>query len=262
MELNTEIRVGEDSRQFKNSKEMPLKNDSVTSITVCSCAFRQIINREEVIKLVSALKNAGRAVAVIPDLCNTAITDTEKMAEIASTTVVACYSRAVKSIFDSLGLKPCHVIDIRNHTSEQILNELEISQTASSVCNAAQQDKGFEFVGFCNADTAQEAWYPVIDKERCTECGKCHDFCLFGVYSVKNGEVRVTQPRNCKNNCPACARLCPSRAIIFPKYDKSPINGGLHDEAEHGETDTKELYNIALKQKLAERRAKVSLLKN
>jgi NAD-dependent dihydropyrimidine dehydrogenase PreA subunit len=210
------------------------------------------MNRAEIKKLVSALKNAELTVTVVPDLCKTAISHAEQMAEIATTTVIACYPRAVQSIFDGLGLKPKQVFDLRNHSSEQILGEMGISHPVFS--------PEHPFPEF-SPENEQEAWHPVIDKERCTECGKCHDFCLFGVYSFKERTVKVAQPQNCKNNCPACARVCPSRAIIFPKYEKSPINGGLHYEEKFDETDTKALYNIALKHKLAERRAKVSLLK-
>ena len=222
------------------------------------------MNREEIVKLVSALKNAGQSVTVIPDLCKIAITDAGQMTAFESTTVVACYPRAVRSIFHGLGLKPNRIFDIRNHSSEQILNEMGI---VNPVFSPASGDIYLREIASlsCNAATLpeneQEAWHPVIDKERCTECSKCHDFCLFGVYSVEKGKVKVTQPQSCKNNCPACARVCPSRAIIFPKYEKSPINGGLHDEEKFDETDTKALYNIALKHKLADRRAKVSLLK-
>jgi len=231
---------------------MPQKD----TITICACSSRQMMNREEIVKLVFALKIAGQTVTVIPDLCKVAISDAGKMAAIASTTVVACYPRAVRSIFDSVGLKPEYIFDIRNNSSEQILSEMKIPQPALS---SEQSLPTLDSVSL--QETGQEAWNPVIDKERCTDCGKCHDFCLFGVYSVKDGEVKVTQPQNCKNNCPACARACPSKAIIFPKYEKSPINGGLHDEEQLAETDAKTLYNLALKHKLKERREKVSLLR-
>ena len=223
-----------------------------TSITVCACASRNIMNKSEITKLVSAMENAGFTVKIVRDLCKTAISDVEQMAEIAATAVVACYPRAVKSIFDRAGLKPANVFDIRNNSSEHILNEIGISQPAFS------SEKLFpEFL----PDEEQEAWYPAIDNESCTNCGKCHDFCLFGVYSIDEGTVKVAQPRNCKTNCPACARVCPSKAIIFPKYEKSPINGGLLDEEQFSGTDTKVLYNTALKHKLEERRAKISLLR-
>ena len=69
-------------------------------------------------------------------------------------------------------------------------------------------------------------WFPVIDYDRCTNCKQCLSFCLFGVYNVDdNGRVTVQNPTNCKNGCPACARVCPHVAIMFPKYTKSPING-------------------------------------
>ena len=48
----------------------------------------------------------------------------------------------------------------------------------------------------------------------------------------QDGTVRVAHPEGCKTNCPACARLCPEIAIIFPKYGEPPINGAeITDEA-------------------------------
>ena len=43
----------------------------------------------------------------------------------------------------------------------------------------------------------------------------------------------MANPQSCKNNCPACARICPEAAIIFPKVGESPINGAeISDEDE------------------------------
>ena len=39
------------------------------------------------------------------------------------------------------------------------------------------------------------------------------------------GRVEVRKPAGCKTNCPACARMCPHQAIIFPKYADAHING-------------------------------------
>jgi Pyruvate/2-oxoacid:ferredoxin oxidoreductase delta subunit len=70
-------------------------------------------------------------------------------------------------------------------------------------------------------------WFPVIDYSRCTNCMQCLSFCLFDVYGVSSeGKLQVQNNDNCKTNCPACSRVCPEVAIMFPKYSASPINGG------------------------------------
>ena len=69
-------------------------------------------------------------------------------------------------------------------------------------------------------------WFPVIDYSRCTNCMQCLSFCLFDVYGVSTaGKIQVQNNDNCKTNCPACSRVCPEVAIMFPKYAGGPING-------------------------------------
>lgn len=69
-------------------------------------------------------------------------------------------------------------------------------------------------------------WFPVIDYSRCTNCMQCLSFCLFEVYGVsKDHKIQVQNESNCKTECPACSRVCPEVAILFPKYRHSPING-------------------------------------
>lgn len=69
-------------------------------------------------------------------------------------------------------------------------------------------------------------WFPVIDYSRCTNCMQCLSFCLFDVYGVsKDNKIQVQNNDNCKTNCPACSRVCPEVAIMFPKYQAGPING-------------------------------------
>ena len=70
-------------------------------------------------------------------------------------------------------------------------------------------------------------WFPVIDYNRCTNCMQCLSFCLFDVYGVsKDGKIQVQNQSNCKTECPACSRVCPEVAILFPKYKHGPIHGG------------------------------------
>lgn len=70
-------------------------------------------------------------------------------------------------------------------------------------------------------------WYPLIDYDRCTNCLECIDFCLFGVYGIDpNERIIVEEQDNCKQGCPACSRVCPENAIIFPEYKSPAIAGG------------------------------------
>jgi NAD-dependent dihydropyrimidine dehydrogenase PreA subunit len=69
-------------------------------------------------------------------------------------------------------------------------------------------------------------WYPVIDYSRCTNCMECIDFCLFGVYGVDSlDRILVENQDNCKKGCPACSRVCPEHAIMFPDYKTPAIAG-------------------------------------
>jgi NAD-dependent dihydropyrimidine dehydrogenase PreA subunit len=72
----------------------------------------------------------------------------------------------------------------------------------------------------------QRRWYPVIDYSRCTNCMECIDFCLFGVYGVdKLDRIFVENQDSCKRGCPACSRVCPEHAIMFPDYKTPAIAG-------------------------------------
>lgn len=83
-------------------------------------------------------------------------------------------------------------------------------------------------------ETTGRRWYPVIDYSRCTNCMECVDFCLFGVYGLDDAEsILVEQPDNCRKGCPACSRVCPENAIIFPQH-KAPAIAGAETEGNEG----------------------------
>jgi len=79
-------------------------------------------------------------------------------------------------------------------------------------------------------EVGERRWYPVIDYTRCTNCMECIDFCLFGVYGLDHNEtILVENQDNCRRGCPACSRVCPENAIIFPEH-KTPAIAGAPGE--------------------------------
>lgn len=91
-------------------------------------------------------------------------------------------------------------------------------------------------------EPAGRRWYPVIDYSRCTNCMECIDFCLFGVYGVDRIDtILVEQPDNCRKGCPACSRVCPENAIIFPQH-KTPAIAGSNEAAASMKIDLSQLF--------------------
>jgi len=223
-------------------------------ITICACASRTFIDKEKVAKLAAATKLAGMDVEIVGDLCELCEVKDQKVHEIAQTTIVACHARAVKSMMAFAGEPDCKSIDLRSQSLEDVLQALGI---AAAPADAADEWK--EQLAAFPSKLGEDAWYPTLDKDACAECGKCFEFCPFGVYEMVNDRVTVVHPQHCKNNCPACARQCPTSAIIFPKYDRSPINGGEEMQEHAVRLDSKELYGEVLRKKLIER--KISILK-
>ena len=96
-------------------------------------------------------------------------------------------------------------------------------------------------------------WYPVIDYSRCTNCMECIDFCLFGVFGVDHQEtILVEQPDNCRRGCPACSRVCPENAIIFPRH-KTPLIAGGPGVASAMKLDLSQLFGRPAEQEVAAR---------
>jgi NAD-dependent dihydropyrimidine dehydrogenase PreA subunit len=109
----------------------------------------------------------------------------------------------------SLEAEGLRIRDITGQTAEAVLETVEADRT--------------EAVG--ERGKTWKPWFPVIDYDRCTNCMQCLSFCLFDVYGVDNGKIQVRNQSNCKTDCPACSRVCPEVAILFPKYKSGPING-------------------------------------
>ncbi|MGB9842437.1 MAG: 4Fe-4S dicluster domain-containing protein [Candidatus Bathyarchaeales archaeon] len=68
-------------------------------------------------------------------------------------------------------------------------------------------------------------WYPIIDYEKCTACGKCVEFCPNNAFDFeeKDGKKRtiVKNPYNCVVLCRGCEDICPVGAISHPSEEKT-----------------------------------------
>lgn len=228
-----------------------------TKITICACASRKFIDKKQVAKLATALAKQGFEVNIEEDLCRLVEQKSKRLAEIAESTIIACHERAVRNLLKFRELETESLFDIRQQDTAEVLKAMGADDVLTDVVDEDIEGK----IAAMEPEPGEDAWFPVIDTERCINCRKCHDFCLFGVYTIENKQVKVLHPENCKYNCPACARTCPKTAIIFPKYDLSPINGGLEDNSDLAiRVDTKALYNQALRERLAHRRVSAFII--
>lgn len=110
-----------------------------------------------------------------------------------------------------------------------------------------------------------QPWYPVIDRERCTGCGICHDYCLFSTYIRDDTHeaalrIDVKNPLNCKVGCPACSRLCRSNAVIFPFCPEAALNGALVEVGRASDDALLQAFEADPLKVLAERRQKRRLI--
>jgi Pyruvate/2-oxoacid:ferredoxin oxidoreductase delta subunit len=196
-------------------------------IIFCSCSFNKLLDNNLLEKLVGAAENADEEFDIVDDLCRIVDKEPERFKKMDGATVVACYPRAVKSLFDKAGCSLKETINIRKGVVDGDTEEWHKNIAASLGLSLGSDTSEIELL---KPVGDWIPWYPVIDYDRCIHCGRCMDYCLFGVYAIEDGRIKVVNSDHCKNNCPACSRVCPEKAIIFPKYPKSFINGGMIDE--------------------------------
>jgi NAD-dependent dihydropyrimidine dehydrogenase PreA subunit len=199
-----------------------MKTDKNRLIIFCGCCNSDIITDNIKQQVRSTLQHNNISYNDYPDLCGLAAQKNNALIESISTAssviIIACFPRAVKWLLHSAKIslteKNIQYLNMREQSAEEIITALNCNHIEKKDPATAHKNNGWI------------PWFPIIDYNKCINCGQCLDFCLFGVYE-RNAEkkVIVTAPQNCKNNCPACARICPTVAIIFPKLKESPING-------------------------------------
>ncbi|NUM35495.1 MAG: ferredoxin family protein [Candidatus Brocadiae bacterium] len=230
-------------------------------ILFCHCCYSKLIPEETEKDLLHILSSTDSEIFLVPDLCKIAAQRNSLLSSLEKEefAILACHPRAVLALLAQANIRlhpKTKIFNARKQNANEILEKMDLIPGRASF-HPIQNDG--EWI----------PWFPAIDYKRCCNCKQCLNFCLFGVYETnQDGKVEVVKPQNCKNNCPACARICPEIAIIFPKYSQEPINGEeILDEAKE-KAKVKESIESMLGddpyQALMQRRrkkAKLSLLK-
>jgi len=137
-----------------------------------------------------------------------------------------------------------YIEEVRRIATERNTEVVELMGWIQGTPKPEQLERYLEPAGEANVieGDGKRRWYPVIDFGRCTNCMECIDFCLFGVYGVDATDtILVEQPDNCRKGCPACSRVCPENAIIFPQH-KSPAIAGSNDVVGGLKIDLSQLF--------------------
>jgi NAD-dependent dihydropyrimidine dehydrogenase PreA subunit len=225
-------------------------------IILCRCSEHAIIPAETREEVEAGLSESELPYTIVDDLCELSARRDPRLTGLAgpkNLTIVACHPRAVNWLFHAGGApldgKAVKVLNMRDAKAEGILDHL---------AGEAYPDAGEKTAASVERLSDWAPWFPVIDHDLCDDCSKCLDFCLFDVFVKRGEKVIVENPENCKTNCPACARICPEVAIIFPKHEDEPINGA-EVSAEHLQlanvaVDVEEAMGSDLYAKLAGRR--------
>jgi Pyruvate/2-oxoacid:ferredoxin oxidoreductase delta subunit len=200
----------------------------MAAVFMCECPCADVMPPERRRAMRAALEGAGVDFEA-GELCRLAAARDPRLPAWAAPgrVIVACHPRAVRWLLHAGGAPEAaagaRVVDLRAAEAPAALAE---------VLGAAPAPGGTSSPAAGAAGDDWVAWFPVIDYSRCTGCKQCLSFCLFGVYAEgEGGRVEVRQPRGCKTHCPACARICPRAAIVFPRCPDEPINGAaVRDE--------------------------------
>lgn len=191
-------------------------------VLFCRCKAG-VVSGETLDKIEEGLHGFDTDVFELQDLCAFSIHEKDVLnsigKEFQQKIIIACYPRAVNNMLHqgSIDFGEYDILNFKDLSPEKILSKLE---------NDFKIAKGEARYQEQITDLEVPAWFPVIDESRCTLCGKCARFCLFGVYSFDKKNLKVVNPLACKNNCPACGRTCPTSAIMFPRLAENTVLAG------------------------------------
>ena len=193
-------------------------------VIFCNCGAK-LIGSEQLKGISDYLELKNSPVTEISDLCGCAVDKQDEIRRVFNNTdeflIIACYPRSISLLLGKCG------IDIKsmnlNYINFRELNNIQIFKEIDTFLESEDRIRNSNYLTY---NKEWPSWFPMIDYSRCNSCGQCSDFCLFGVYEKIDNKVVVVNPKGCKYKCPACARICPQIAIIFPKYEHSGAIAG------------------------------------
>ena len=203
-------------------------------ILYCHCANARVLPAETRDAALRALCDSGLPFEAVADLCERSARRDPLLQRITASgplTIAACHPRTVRCLFAAAGAplpENTRVLNLRTEAADAVCDAIrEIPHPAPSETPVSFEAVRNRLDAAAVPPEGWEPWAPVIDYTRCTGCMQCLGFCLFGVYGVDaESRIEVSHPEQCKTDCPACSRVCPEAAILFPKHSADAINGG------------------------------------
>ena len=107
---------------------------SPTRILYCHCAFSQVVPEATKAAVLDRLSASGVSFEAVPDLCEMSARRDPGLAHVASggeATIVACYPRAVRWLFNAAGAtlpEGVRVLNMRVADAAEILSALELPE--------------------------------------------------------------------------------------------------------------------------------------
>ena len=166
------------------------------TIICCNCQAEST-NHEKFAEIEAFFQENKLEYHKLTDLCGFSATEKGKVNELFSVSkpfiLLGCRSRSMKKLLQFAGVDVAHsdieYLDWKSLEISEILEKLSGLDLTS-----IQETKVKEIKHISD----WPSWYPVLDYDRCTACGQCADFCLFGVYEKMDSKVSVVNPKACK----------------------------------------------------------------
>lgn len=103
------------------------------------------------------------------------------------------------------------------YLEDLVIGDCDVDAPDLKILFRGEEDKSYSFSGLQR---------PVIDKEKCVECGKCHELCKFRAID-KDINFKA---QKCEG-CGLCEYICPEKAIEMKDYI---IGDVMHSSTDYG----------------------------